>query len=155
MSAPSVATLIQLSRKWLGRGQGGGEGGFRFGSLCASMATLPPPPCPPPETPESCTLQSPTLWGFAPHFFRLDFGSALTCALKHPVVKTVYRGGHVGVSSPPSCSHPAFNCIPLGEEGARTPAPPAWWPRWHVQCRSHGVSCTSLGTQRATETLLS
>lgn len=87
---------------------------------------LPAPARPPflsPGAPESCTPQSPTPWGLAPHPSARILGSALTCALKHPVVKAVGRGGHVGVSSPPSCSHPAFNYIKGGRKGRGTTGP--------------------------------
>lgn len=81
-----MATQIQLSRKWLGRGQGGGEGGFKFGSPRASEATLPLPG-------DSWVVHPSILHpaGSRASLVSQDFGSALTRALTHPVVKAVCR----------------------------------------------------------------
>lgn len=96
------------------RGQGGGEGGFRFGSPRASEATLPFP-----GGFWVLHLSIPDPAGARASFFSQDLGLALTCAL-HFLWSRLFVEGYSGVSSPPSSSHPAFQFIPLREEGART-----------------------------------
>lgn len=135
-----VATLIQLSRKWPGRGRGrgreGGEEGLGLASPfspCANTTTPSFPRRPPGFHPRAFASSSPTppgsplarqprlsprergCGGDAARAFGWD-----TCSNASPGQGRFHRG-QGGVSSPPSSRHPPpppFRVISRGEEGS-------------------------------------